>query len=146
MKTLTFNVYQIGEHPDKEKCFNWIRDNWYDLNEFSLDELIASIKALSSVIGGSVKYSMGLFPDIGEHISFIDYDEDILNSLSTEDCVLTGVWWDNEVIEGLKNDNISKVLKKLHDETEYRYSDESLEEFCNANEYHFYESGKFANV
>jgi len=35
------------------------------------------------------------------------------------------------------------ALRFLHDEGEYIYSDEGLTELCDANEYHFTESGAF---
>ena len=141
----TINAYLIGEHPNKELCFEYIRNNWGDLNQFSLIELVTSINKLSSTIGGTVKYSISLVPDRGEYITFSDYDENILNGLDTESCPLTGVFWDMEIIEGLKSGNMSKVLDTLHDETEYQYSDEALKDFCDANEYYFFENGKFAN-
>ena len=32
MRTIKIKVYTIKDHPNKEKCFEWIRDNWFDLN------------------------------------------------------------------------------------------------------------------
>ena len=32
MRTIELKVYTINEHPNKDKCFDWIRNNWYDLN------------------------------------------------------------------------------------------------------------------
>ena len=37
MKIIETKVYTIEEHPNKEKCFEWIRNNWYDLNQYSVD-------------------------------------------------------------------------------------------------------------
>jgi len=44
------DVYKIEEHPDKEKCFDWIRENWHDLNSHSVDDIINSLKALQKEI------------------------------------------------------------------------------------------------
>ena len=143
MRIIDTKVYTIDEHPDKEKCYEWIRANWYDLNEYSIYELIDSIKKLSEVIGGTVDYSVGQFPDRGEHITFVDYDQEILESLNSDELPLTGVYWDSVLIDALKEGSATKVLKHLHEESEYQYSDKGLYEFCASNEYEFDETGKF---
>ena len=42
MRVIEKKVYTIAEHPNKENCYNWIRDNWHDLNEHHVDEIISS--------------------------------------------------------------------------------------------------------
>lgn len=143
MRTIEIKIYKIEDHPNKEKCFEWIRNNWHDLNEHSVSEIIKSIEALSSEIGGTFNYSICPVPYRGEHITFKDYSIEALNSLKAQDCPLTGTCWDIDVIEGLiKNDGGSQVLKALHDDTEYQYSTEGLQSLCEANEYEFTESGE----
>lgn len=142
MRTETINIYKIDEHPDKDKCFEWIRDNWHDLNSHSVDEVVESLKALKEKIGGTLDWSISQVPDRGEYIRFKDYDHDALCRLSADDLPLTGVCWDHEVITGLREDDPEKVLRTLHADTEHQYSDEGLLEMCEANEYEFYESGK----
>lgn len=143
MRIIETKVYKINEHPNKEKCFDWIRNNWHDLNQHSVDEIINSIKNLSEKVGGSFDYSISQVPDRGEHITFKDYSQEVLCSLSADDCPLTGVCWDIDLIEGLKEGNTQKVLDSLHKDTEYHYSDEGLTELCENNEYEFEEGGKF---
>lgn len=145
MRTITTKVYTIDEHPDKEKCFNWIKDNWHDLNQHSVEELIESIKKLSAVIGGAFDYGISAVPDRGEHITFSGYDHEELCRLSADDCPLTGVCWDIDLIKGLREGCPEKVLGILHADTEYQYSDEGLEELCEANGYEFDEEGNFVN-
>jgi len=65
-----------------------------------------------------------------------------LKELSEDDCVLTGVCWDIDIIQALKKGNLSSAMKSLHSDTEYLYSDEGLKELCEANEYHFTAEGK----
>jgi len=141
MRVIETNIYTIGEHPNKNKCFDYIRDNWHDLNQHSVDEVIESIEKLSNLIGGSYDYCIGQVPDRGEFISFRDFSYDALNELSADDCPLTGVYWDIDLIEGLKNENLKGVLASLHNSTEYIYSDEGLNELCEANEFEFEENG-----
>jgi len=74
MRIIETKVYTIEEHPNKEKCFEWIRNNWYELNQHSVEEIISSIKSLSNKIGGTFDYSISQVPDRGEHITFKDYD------------------------------------------------------------------------
>ena len=142
MREIITKVYKIDEHPDQQKCFEWIRNNWHDLNRHGVDDLIESLKALEKEIGGVLSYSICPVPDRGEHISFKNYNKSALKSLAAEDCPLTGCCWDIEVIEALRSGNISKVLDVLHDETEYIYSDEGLREMCEANDYEFTEDGE----
>jgi hypothetical protein len=142
MRIIETKVYTIEEHPNKEKCFDWIRNNWHDLNQHSLDEVVASIKALSETIGGTFDYSISQVPDRGEHITFEDYSQTALDELVADDCPLTGVCWDVELIHGLKEGRPYIVLKLLHLDTEHLYSDVGLLELCIANEYEFDSNGK----
>lgn len=143
MRIIETKVYQINEHPNQEKCFEWIRNNWHDLNEHSTTKIVESIKVLSEKIGGTFDYSFGQNPNRGEFIKFEDFDQEILCRLSSDDLPLTGVCWDADLIVGVRTGNHSKVLEALHSDTEYNYSDEGLKELCESNEYEFDESGKF---
>ncbi len=143
MRIIETKVYTIDEHPDKSKCFNWIRDNWHDLNQHSVGEVIASINSLSEQIGGTVSYSISQVPDIGEHITFKDYSHEDLCFLSADDCPLTGCWSDVDIIVGLRHGTPEDVLKSLHTDTEYTYSDAGLFELCMSNDYEFNEKGEF---
>lgn len=141
MRIIETKVFLIGEHPNKEKCFDWIRDNWHDLNNHSGDEIVASFKALQEIIGGNFDYSICAVPDRGEYIKFTDYDRDELCRISAGDYPLTGVCWDYDVITGLREGNPEKVLESYHTDTKYIYSDEGLLEMCEANGYEFDEEG-----
>lgn len=145
MRTIKIKVYTIEDHPNVEKCYEWIRNNWHDLNNYSVDELVKSCNALNDHIGGNLKYSISAVPDRGEHITFTDYDSDALSELQADECPLTGVCWDQDVIEALQNGhkNFQKVLDSLHSETEHVYSNDGLYDLCVANEYEFTEDGKF---
>lgn len=142
MRIIETKVYTIDEHPRINKCFEWIRDNWHDLNQHNVDDLITSIKELTNKIGGTNKYAISQTPDRGEFIEFEDYDKEILNSLNDEEYPLTGNYWDQLLINGLKENNLQMVLDTLHEDTEYTYSDENLYELCMANDYEFDETGK----
>lgn len=143
MRIIETKVYTIEEHPNKEVCFKWIRDNWHDLNEHSVYEVVDSIKKLSDIIGGTYDYSIGQNPDRGEHITFKGYNQEKLCRLSSEDCSLTGVFWDMDLIRGLREGDTTIVLKSLHKNTEFVYSNEGLLELCMANGYEFNEDGEF---
>lgn len=141
MRIIETKVYTIEEHPNKEKCFEWIRDNWHDLNQHSVDEIVESIKALSTKIGGTFNYAISQVPDRGEHITFSNYSQEDLCRISADDCPLTGVCWDVDLIQGLRSGDAERVLNSLHKDTEYVYSNEGLLELCQANEYEFDEIG-----
>lgn len=142
MRTVKFKVYTINEHPEKEKCFEWIRNNWHDLSNYALDEFIYSLTKLADKINGKLDYCISVWPDIGEYIYIKNYDKDLLNELKKDDLPLTGVCWDYDVIHSMQNGELSEALNSLHKYTEYLYSDEGLTEFCKANEYEFFENGK----
>lgn len=141
MRIIETKVYTIDEHPNLELCYDWIRNNWHDLNQPSVEDVVASLKALQAIIGGQLDYAISAAGDRGEHITFTDYDRDALCRLIEDDLPLTGTCWDHEVIVGLREDNAEMVLKSLHDDTEHIYSDEGLKELCEANGYEFTETG-----
>ena len=141
MRIVETKIYTVDEHPNKELCFENIRNNSYDLNEHSLYEFIDSLKSLRDKIGGKLDYSIGTSPCRGEFISFEDYDLDSLNSLDKDELPLTGVCWDYDIIKALQNGDVFDAVISLHNDTEYLYSDEGLEEICIANNYEFDEEG-----
>jgi hypothetical protein len=143
MRVIETKVYTIEEHPNKDLCYEWIRDNWHDINSHSVDEVIDSLKALQNEIGGKLDYSISSVPDRGEFIKFTDYDKQALISCSkvADELPLTGVCWDYEVIKGLRYGEPTQVLNTLHADTEYQYSDIGLYELCEANQYEFTEEG-----
>lgn len=142
MRLIVTQVFEIEEHPNREKCYEWIRSNWHDLNQHSVYELEDSITALSEVIGGTYDYSISQVPCRGEHITFKGYDQAILDSLDAKSDPLTGNCWDCNLIEGLREGNPRSVLNNLHDVTECIYSDEGLFELCQSNGYEFNENGE----
>ena len=142
MRTETINIYTIDEHPDKDKCFEWIRDNEFFHGDFEIDELVCTLDKLSKVIGGTVDWCISHGPDRGEHITFKDYDEELLAELDADECPLTGCFWDIEVIEALRDDDMGRVLDRLHEAIEGIYSEAWLTEVCEVSEYEFYEGGK----
>ena len=140
MRTETINIYKIDEHPDK--CFERIRNNDYHIGDFEIEELIFTLNELSEVIGGTVNWGLSHYPERDEHITFKDYDEELLAELNADDCPLTGCFWDGVVIDALKAKNMRDVLDTLHDSIEYLYTDEALTEMCEANDYEFYIGGE----
>lgn len=144
MRTETINIYEMHEHPDKDKCFEWIRNNCFHIGDIEIEELVCSIKKLSEAIGGTNDWSISHYACQGEHITFKDYDEELLAGLVANDCPLTGCFWDMELIEALRDKNMGKVLDTLHKSIEHQYSDEELTEMCEANEWEFYIGGEIA--
>lgn len=147
MREVTFKIYSINEHPNPEACYDYARNNWHDLGQHYIDEMIDSLKELAAVIHGELDYSISIVPDRGEFVIIKDYDSVELDKLMKvkDECPLTGHCYDIDVIEGLFNGELEHtVLKTLHDEGDYIYSDEGLKDMFEANEYEFYENGKIA--
>jgi hypothetical protein len=142
MRTITLNVYKLAEHPNKEAVFNWIRQNWSDLVEHSVNDIVDCLNALQKKIGGKLDYSIGVYGQ--SHITLEGYNKDDFKTLykDRDNCPVTGVCYDITILECLKKNDFSKLFKELNNEYEYAYSEEGLTEMCEANEYEFYENGK----
>ena len=141
MREIVTTVYELREHPDKDKCFEWIRENDFFIGDIERDELILSLKALAEAIGGTVDYSIAHYACRGEHITFKGWDKDLLAELNADDCSLTGCFWDYEVITALR-EHPDRLLRILHNTISHLYSDESLEDMAEGNEWEFYENGE----
>lgn len=147
-------VYNIDDHPAPDKVREWVRNNWHDLGDYSISEMVDSLNAFADHIGARVSYSLSIVPDRGESISF-DFGDvaapsfsDLVNILDLSgNCPLTGIWADEVILDAFRGDDIAtsdafhtveyNVLKALHTEGDYIYSDEGLTEFIKANEYEF---------
>ena len=143
IKQETIQAYTIDQHPNKEAVYSWIRDNWHGLGDYAVEDFIESLKALAHSVRGKLDYSISLVPSRGEFIYLESYDHEALKALNPDDLPLTGVIYDIYVIQALREGNIEHSLSFLHDEGEYIYSDEALEELCESNEYYFTEDGAF---
>ena len=170
MRTITTNIYTINEHPNPELCFDWMRNNFPELNDHGVYEMRESIAALSECIGGTHDYIFGAFPSRDQFVSFQDYDVDTLMALDADDCSLTGGTYDYSVIKAMQDLSVNQdyfrirlaikehgylnvnedlircrldndVLTDLHADTEYIYSDEGLTEWADMAELEFTEDG-----
>lgn len=158
-RTIETTVYTIEEHPNPESVYEWIRNNWHDLGEHVVEEFVESLNGFASHIGARCEYSTSIVPDRGEYIRF-DIEcslNDVTESLDLAgNCLFTGVYSDEIILdafrEASKEDDLQdvlkdveyRVLKAMHEEGEYIYSDKGLYEMCLCNEYEFTESGKIA--
>lgn len=141
MRSVKINIYKVAEHPNKELVFKWIKDNWHDIGQSEIDDVVASLQALKKVIGGRLNWSICAYPDRSEGITFEDFDKEALNNLSAEDLPLTGVCWDFDVIECTKSGDFSALFKSIHSNIEHLHSDKALIEMCEGNDYEFLEDG-----
>lgn len=142
MREITYTVYEIEEHTNKEKCYEWMRNNLHYLSDHELDDFVLSLKALSKKIGGNLDYGVSLTPDRWEYIRFTDYDEEVLAELDKNSCPLTGCFWDVYVIEALLNKDMGGLMHDLHNAHDFHYTDEALHETASANEWEFMENGE----
>ena len=141
---VTETVYTIDDHPNPDAVYDWVRNNWHDIGEHNLHEMVGSLKALADHVGGILDYSIGLFPDRGEFVRITGGNRSYLKSIKSEECPLTGVCYDYEVIEGYRGENLEvKVLEVLREEGEYIYSNEGIHEMVLCNDYYFKSNGEF---
>jgi hypothetical protein len=171
-RTITFNVYQFSELPEKAK--EAAKQRYAELFGYAwADEALASLKALASHFGAELKnYSIDFFNSSYSDASFNVPDdvepEDIAAQLARlgtydpqtlrghGDCVLTGFCMDESAIDGFrrawhnKETDLGKLLQSafrswLQDaqaDCEGQYTDEQFAEHCEANGYEFDERGK----
>jgi len=141
---VTLKAFTIESHPNKDAVLNWVRDNWHDLADVDIDDVVASLKALAEHVKGHLDYSVSCVPDRGEFVRLTEFDPELLKSLDAESCPLTGTWSDYCVIKSAQHDELeSVVLSVCHDCGEFRYSDEGISEFLEANSLWFLEDGRF---
>jgi len=141
---LTLKAYTIDSHPNKEAVFEWVRNNWHDLADIDLEDIVASLKALAAYTKGHLDYSVSCVPDRGEFVRLTDFDAELLKALDADNCPLTGTWSDYCVIKSAQNDELeSVVLSVCHDSGDFRYSDEGISDFLEINKYLFLYDGRF---
>jgi len=143
MKTVSFNVYEFSEHPNKDAVVKWVTDNWNNLHDYESNELVASLNAAAKTMGGKVDYSISTFPDRGEYLKFQNCDFEVIDNFNPEDLPLTGMYWDFEVIQAIQKRNLNLVIDAYHKACEYIYGEENIAELCGMNVYYFYEDGRF---
>ena len=135
-------TYTIDDHPNPERVFDWIRNNWHDLGQFEVEEFVSCFKSLAKYLGTTFDYSVSIFPDQGEYLKLGDFDFNLLRDCNPSDLPITGICWDYDFIVALNEGNINNALNALHKQGEYIYSDEGLKEFCEANEFEFTANGE----
>lgn len=81
MQLHSFYSYTIDEHPDKSVCYDWIRNNWHDLGQYSVDEALDSLKGFAEQFNTSLDYSISIVPDRGEYIT-TEIDDIAVSELS----------------------------------------------------------------
>lgn len=143
IKEFTYKVYTIDSHPNKNLVFNWVRENW-EIYDSYIQEFAQSLRALDEKLKGALNWSVG--PVACD--SFIkvqkDFDIEVFEALynERENCPLTGVCYDVEILEGLKSRDFSKALEGLETDCNHSLTEEYLSEHLLANEYYFKESGE----
>jgi hypothetical protein len=140
IKTEILESYTIESHPNKEAVFTWIRNNWHDLAQHYVEDMIESLNAFAKFHSVKCDYSISSVPDRGEYIKFsggIDFSKKPVG-----DCPLTGMCYDYTLIEADSLADLEhEALKEIHAETDYLYSEEGLYEMCEANGYYFLTNG-----
>ena len=174
MQTIQTNVYSFNElsKEAKEKAIEQYRE-WSAEDGYSWsDEAIESLKALATRFGGKVEdYSIDFFNNSHSSVEF-DMPEmepaeikerlDKLGSFNPDtlkgngDCVLTGVCFDEDVIDGFREEwhkgerNLDKLmqagfetwLKDCQSDAKSQLEDEYIIDTIRANEYRFTADGK----
>lgn len=152
------HVYKFNTAPEnvKEKIREYF-SNDFDLYEPYMVERIKTLKALTSLLSGRLDYSISCVPDRGEFIKIdpieenLDFDDikDAIENL--ENCPLTGVCYDADILESIKEnglnpeslqDALNTYLESIHNEYYSMLEDEYLQDLCEANDYEFTENGK----
>jgi hypothetical protein len=155
-------VYTIEDHPNPDKVYQWINENWHDLGEHVLQEMAYSLKAFADNIGAKVNWSISIVPDRGEFIrfGFSVFETPTLGDVMLHldlsgNCPFTGCCYDETILDAFRDaakdasatlesvlcDVGRNVLTALHNEGAYLYGDEGLYDMCEVNEYEFNAEG-----
>ena len=171
MKTKTINVYEFSELSDKAKE-NAI-SNYITYFEYGWgDEAIKSVEAFCEHFGCTVNnYSIDFLEpnrnnfsisyaelEDGEIESLLnelgDYNKDTFKGLG--DCKLTGVCFDEDVIDGFRtawfngerdlreliSEGISEWESSVRSDAEYQISEEGFADHCDCNNIEFNKEGE----
>lgn len=68
----TVYTWVIDDHPNPEKVYDWVRDNWHYLGDPTVDDTTTSLAAFAKHFDCKVDWSISIVPDRGEYIRFID--------------------------------------------------------------------------
>lgn len=149
----TFNVYTFEEASKelRDKIRYEIDRNW-NLYEHHMQERIETLKCVADYLQCDLDYSLSCVPSRGEYIklspkNYNSIEENLPDLLEIkESCPFTGVCYDDDIIDDIKEHGIdtalNKYIKSIHDEYEYMLTDEYLLEHCEANDYKFKENGE----
>lgn len=168
--TTQTTVYQIDEHPDKDKVFNWIRENWLDLDDYCRDEANDSLNAFCDDFNIELGYhydsvfildcpvefktmtgirawkwlqNHGYFDLKDCPYTGVCYDESLLDPIRKfkRPADYSRVYYDTYSIKDLLSWGIQELENDLEKAREDLYSDEALLDMCQSNEYEFTEDG-----
>ena len=143
-KVINETVYTINDHPNPSAVYNWVRGSWHHLGEHIIQEMVDSLEALADHVGGTLDYSISLFPDRREFVRITGGDRLRLKGIKAREYPFTGVCYDQDVIGGYFDGDLEhRVLSALHSEGEYLYSDDGINEHIECNEYYFKLGGEF---
>jgi len=164
----TITSYQIDEHPSPDSVYDWVRNNWHDLGDFSVQEAIDSFTAFCRYFDADSDYAVSIVPDRGEYLTASIKNDDIAGLSGarlfkyiqahyrdfSKCCPFTGVCYDDflldpirkfmkkpdsRTLQDLLDDCLHNLLITLHKEGEYIYSDDGIYDMCQSNEYEFIE-------
>jgi hypothetical protein len=158
-------VYTIEDHPNPDKIYQWINENWHDLGDNVLQEMSDSLRAFADNIGAKVNWSISIVPDRGEFIrfGFGDCETPTLGGVMLRldlsgNCPSTGWCYEETILDAFReaakdasatlesvlSDIEHNVLTALHNEGDYLYGDDGLYEMCECNGYEFNAEGEIA--
>lgn len=172
MKTTTINLYKLNELPEdvQEKVIsNWrYNDEFYNGQEI-VESLKAfcdyfGIKLKDYSLGGRGEYihiDSSLDPDI-EDMEYIRLYKYLVNNYNLQDiadrCLISGMCYDYDLlkplldftkrpVKGYNLDDLFKlciesIISVYNEELDYWYSEESIKEDIEANDYDFTENGE----
>jgi len=174
MQTHEIVTYTIEEHPDKQACYDYVRENWHDLGELDMYDAVETLKSAADYFDLDLDYSISIVPDRGEFIK-INFNNDDISNISgvrlykylinnfpkiREDCPFTGCFFDEDFLQPIReflkrpfdidfsdliSDCCDNLITSLHDQGEYLYSDSGIHELLEINQYQFTENGKYWN-
>ena len=110
--------YTIEDHPNPDLVYDWIRSNWDDLGQHSVDGCMDSLKGFCTAFGLDLNnWAISLVPDYGEFVDIgISSDLEeladirlykyIVNNYDEYlkgDCPFTGVCYDENLLDPIRD-------------------------------------------
>lgn len=157
MTIVNKEFYTIDSHPDKTAVYEYIREEWNNLECHTIHDLYKSLQCFCNIMGVELSkfdvHNRQIRINIKGYILLSVFDLHVSsNYLTGKFEEMTGSFWDEVILDVWTKSNYGgaalnkTVLDMLDSEIEHIYSDSGLYDLCMANQYYFDIDGQQVSI